>query len=216
MTKSIMNLLKERRVFGFTIKMLLLTLLVLSICTCSGVKLMSVNQTFASQTDYSIYSGRLVRPMPAVMDCATLRIDDLDSHLWHQARWLTWQPYPLTLDMEYYLRVDQMRRRCLQTRWYQYRLITPSFSSRYRTVWTDQRQSSRIAYPRQSTPVRSSRQTNRLESSTVLTPRSTGRTPVTTRTTVRNSNYSSTTRAVNGKSRRTSSTTGGLRKPVYD
>ncbi len=174
------------------------------------------NQILGNQTDYSTYSGKLAKPIIGHMECATLRIDDLDSHLWRPGSALIWQPYQATLDLEYYLNLDLMRRRCLQTRWYQYRLITPSFSNQYRTVWTGQRQSLRTEYPRQNTRVKNSRTTRRLENSTGSTPRSTGRTRATTRTTVKNSSYSSTTRAVNGSVRRTSSTTGGSRKPVYD
>jgi len=150
------------------------------------------------------------------MGCATLKIDDLDFHLWRPGSALIWQPYQATLGLEYYQSLDQMRRRCLRTKLYRYRLITPSFSNQFRTVWTGQRQSLRIEYPRRNTPVRNLRTTKRLESSTDLTPRSTGRIPVTTRTTVRNLNYSSTTRAVNGSGRQIYSTTGELRKPVYD
>ncbi len=216
MITSIMNLLEENKVFGFITKAFLLISLALIICTCSGVKLMSVNQTFAKQTDYFTSFGRHVRPMYDPMDCATLRIDDLAFPLWHQARWLTWQPYQVIPDMAFYRRVDLMRRRCSQIRWYRYQSITRSFSNRFRTEWTAPRQSSRTEYPQRNTPVRSSRQTRPSENSTDLTPRSTGRIPVTTRTTVRNSNYSSTTRAASGNVRRTSSITGGSRKPVYD
>jgi hypothetical protein len=205
-----------KKAFGSIIRMWLLTLLVLTICTCSGPKLMLGNQILGNQTDYSTYSGKLVKPIIGHMGCATLRIDDLDSHLWRPGSALIWQPYQATLGLEYYQSLDQTRRRCLRTRLYRYQLITPSFSNQFRTVWTAPRQNLRTEYPRQNTPVRSLRTTRRLENSTGLTPRSTGRTPVTTRTTVRNSGYSSTTRAVNGSVRRTSSTTGGLRKRVYD
>ena len=216
MITSIMSSSAGKKAFGSIIRMWLLTLLVLTICTCSGPKLMLGNQILGNQTDYSTYSGRLARPIIGRMECATLKIDDLDFHLWHPGSVLIWQPYQATLGLEYYQSLDQMRRRCLRTRWYRYRLITPSFSNQFRTVWTGQRQSLRTEYPRRSTPVRSSRTTRRLENSTVSTPRSTGRIPVTTRTTVRNSGYLSTTRAANGNVRRTSSTTGGLQKPAYD
>jgi len=216
MITSIVNSIKENKAFGSIIRVWLLTLLVLTICTCSGVKLMSVNLTSASQTDYSTYSGKLVRPITGLTECAILKIDDLDSHLWRPGSALIWQPYQATLGLEYYQSLDLMRRRCLQTRWYRYRLITPSFLNRYRTVWTGQRQSSPIVYQPVNSPVRSSKPTRRYVSSTASTLRSTGRIPVTTRTTVRNSGYSSTTKAVNGSVRRTSSTTGVSRKRAYD
>ena len=47
-----------------------------------------------------------------------------------------------------------MQERCLQTRLYPYRLITPSFSNQSRTVWTGQRQNLRTEYQRQITHVR--------------------------------------------------------------
>ena len=138
LTKSLSVVMK---VTGSITKVLLLILLALTTCTCSGVKLMSANPTFASQIDYSISFGRLARPMYVHMDCATLRIDDLGFHLWPQERWLTWQPYPLTLDMEYYRNLDLMRKRCLQTRWYRYQSTTRSFLNPYKTVWIAQRPS---------------------------------------------------------------------------
>ena len=216
MITSIMSSSAGKKAFGSIIRMWLLTLLVLTICTCSGPKLMLGNQILGNQTDYFTYSGKLVKPIIGHMECATLKIDDLDSHLWRPGSALIWQPYQATLDLAFYQRVDLMRRRCLRTRWYQYRLITPSFLNQYKTVWIAPRQSSHIASPRRNTPVRNSRITRRYESLTVSTPRSTGRIPVTTRTTVRNSGYSSTTKAVNGNVRRTSSTTGVSRKRVYD
>ncbi len=216
MITSIMNLLAEKKGFGSIIKVWLLTLLVLTICTCSGVKSTLVNRTFANQIDYSISFGRLAKPMYVHMDCATLRTEDLDFHLWHQARWLTWQPYPLTLDMEYYRNLDLMRRRCSRIKWYQYQSTIRSFSSQYKTVWTGQRQNLPLESQPQNTPVRSLKQTKLYASSTGSTLRSTGKTRATTRMTVRNSSSSSTMRAVNGNVRRTSSTTGVSRKRVYD
>ena len=177
---------------------------------------MSVNLTSANQTDYSTYSGRLVRPIIDPMACATSRIDGLDFHLWHQERLLIWRPYQATLGLECYQNLALTPRSCSLIRWYQYPLITRSFSSQYRTVWTGQRQSLRTGYQLVSLPVRNSRPTKRYVNSTVLTQRSTGRTPVTTRTTVRSSSYLSTTRAASGSVRRTSSTTGASRRRVYD
>jgi hypothetical protein len=44
------------------------------------------NQTLGKQTDYSLYSGKLVKQTSVVTECATLRIDDLDSPLCLQLR----------------------------------------------------------------------------------------------------------------------------------
>ena len=43
--------------------------------------------------------------------------------------------------MVYYPSLVLMLKPCSQIRWYPYQLIIPSFSNRYRTVWTDQRPS---------------------------------------------------------------------------
>ena len=186
MITSIMSSSAGKKAFGSIIRMWLLTLLVLTICTCSGPRLMLGNQTLGKQTDYSLYSGKLVKQTSVVTECATLRIDDLDSPLCLQLRRLTLQQFSQIHGLEYCPNLVLMQKRCLQTRSFRYQSTTRSFSNQFRTVWTGQRQSLRTEYPRQSTPVRSLRQTNRSESLTVSTPRSTGRTQGTTRTTGRN------------------------------
>ena len=216
MITSIMSSSAGKKAFGSIIRMWLLTLLVLTICTCSGPKLMLGNQILGNQTDYFTYSGKLVKPIIGHMECATLKIDDLDSHLWRPGSALIWQPYQATLGLGYYQSLVLMPRRCLPTRWYRYRLITPSFSNQYRTEWTVQRQNLRTEYPQRSTRVRNSRRTSSYKRSTVSTPRSIGKTQATTRMTVKSSSSSSTMRAASGSVRRTSSTTGGSRKPAYD
>ena len=70
------NLIEENKAFGSIIRAWLLTLLVLTICTCSGVKLTSGSQTLGNQTDYSTYSGKLVKQTSVHMGCATLRTED--------------------------------------------------------------------------------------------------------------------------------------------
>ena len=84
------------------------------------------------------------------MGCVTLRTVRSGFLSWHQERWLIWQPYPLTLDMEYYLSLGLMPRRCLPIRWYPYQLTIPSFSSRSRTVWTGLRPSLPTEYPQRN------------------------------------------------------------------
>ena len=216
MITSIMSSSAGKKAFGSIIRMWLLTLLVLIICTCSGVKSTSASQTFVNQTDYFTYSGKLVRPITDPMVCATLRTGVLGFHLWPRENVLIWQPYQATLDLGYYQSLVLMQRRCLQTRWYRYRLTTPSFSNQFKTEWTGQRQSLRIEYPQQNTRVRNSKQTHSYKRSMGSTLRSTGKTQATTRMTVKSSNSSSTMKAESGNARRTSSTTGGLRKPAYD
>ena len=208
-----MNLKNAKKAFGLTVRAFLLILLALTICTCSGPRLMLGSQTFEKRIDYSTFSGRLAKQIPDVMGCATLRTDVLGFHSWPQERLLIWQPYRVTLDLEYYPNLGLMLRRCSPTKWYQYRLITPSFSNRYRTVWTDPKPSLPIVYPHQNLQEEKLRvRMKGPRSSQVLIPPSIGRTQVTTPTMGRNSNSSSTMSRGSGNGRTTSSTTGGSRR----
>ena len=54
-------------------------------------------QTLGNQTDYSLYSGKLARPILDVTECAILRTDGLDFLSWHQLKLLILQQYPLIL-----------------------------------------------------------------------------------------------------------------------
>ena len=67
MITSIKNLQGAKKVFGLLTKASLLILLVLTTCTCSGVRLMSGNQTFGNQIDYSTFSGKLAKPTNGLM-----------------------------------------------------------------------------------------------------------------------------------------------------
>jgi len=213
MITLIKNLLVEKKVFGFITKAILLTLLALIICTCSGPKLMLGNQTLGSQIDYSSFSGKLVRQIQDPMGCVTLRTGVPGFLSWHQERWLTWQPYRPTVGMVYYQSPVLMLRPCSQIRWYQYRPIILSFSSQYRTEWTVQRPSLPTVSPQVSSPVVNLPPTKPRPISRDWTPQSTGRTPGITPMMGRNSNSSSMMNRGSGNVRTTSSTTGGLRKP---
>ena len=172
--------------------------------------------TFVKQTDYSTFSGKLVKQINDPMGCVILKTDDLVFPLWLQERQLIWQPYQVTLDLVYYPSLGLMRKRCLPTRWYPYRLITPSFSSRYKMVWTDQRRNLPTEFQHQSLQDGTSQVPINPKPYKVLTQPSTGRTQVITPMMERNLNSLSTMNQVNGKGRTTSSTTGGLRKQRYD
>ena len=80
------NLIEENRGFGIIIKTLLFILLALTICTCSGVRLMLGSQTLEKPIDYSLYSGKLVKQTQDATECVTLKIVDQDSLLWPQER----------------------------------------------------------------------------------------------------------------------------------
>ena len=80
------NLIEENRGFGIIIKIPLFILLALTICTCSGVRLMLGHQILEKQIDYSLYSGKLVKQIQDAMVCVTLKTVDQDSLLWPQER----------------------------------------------------------------------------------------------------------------------------------
>ena len=168
------------------------------------------------ENEFNTFSGKLARQTYDRTDCATLRIVDQAFPLWHQERWLTWQPYLATPDMVFYLSLDPMRKRCSQIKWFRYPLITHSFSNLSRTEWTVQRPSLPSASPRPSSQDGTLSVPTNPKPYRVSIPRSTGRTPVITPMMVRNSNSSSTMRVVSGNARTTSSTTGVLRKPPLD
>ena len=218
MISLINNLLAETKAFGAIIKVWLLTLVVLILCTCSGPKLMLGSQTIGKQTDYSLSFGKLARQIHDTMGCATLRTGDQGCISLHLERWSTWQPYQVTPGMVYFQSPVLMQRRCSQTRWFQFQLIIPSFSNPSRTEWTVQRPSLPTVSPLVNSPVENLPQppTKPNRNYRDLTRPSIGRTPVITPTMGRNSNSSSTMNRVNGNVRTTSSTTGGLRKPHYD
>ncbi len=202
----------EKKAIGSIIKAWLLTLLALTLCTCSGARLTLGSQTLGKQTDYSLYSGKLVKQTHDVMECAILKTVVQDFHLCLQQKPLTWRQLRQMHGMVSCLSLERMLRKCSQTRLYQYPSTTRSFSSQSRTVWTDPKPNLPIEYqPVDSleNPYKINKTRNYWRGST---PQSTGRTQATTHMMERNLNSSSTMNRVNGKGRTTSSTTGGLRK----
>ena len=141
------NLKIEKKVFGFTTMVSLLILLVLTICTFNGQKLMLVTQTLGKPTDCSLYSGKHARRTKGLMECAILKIVDQDSHLWRQEKLLIKQLLVQMHDSEYCPNLDQTPRKCSQIKLYQYQSIIHSFLNQYRTGWTDQRPSLRTESP---------------------------------------------------------------------
>ena len=207
------SLITVLMVTGSCATMSLVTLQDRTIYTSTGQKLMLDHLILGKQTEYSTTFGKLARQIEDLTACATLRIEDQGLALWHPQRLLTWQQYPKTLGLGYYLRLAQMQRRCSQIRWYQYPSTIHSFSSQYRTVWKDRRQN----YPTRSRQedsqeIQSRRVIIRKNTGRGSTQQSTGKTRETTRTMGRNSNSLCMTNRANGRSRIISSTTGGLRK----
>ena len=209
LTKSLKDV---KKAFVSITKVFLAILLGLIICTCSGQKLMLATRNSEKPIESFSYFGKPVNLIPDPMECAISRIEDRDFLLWPHQNSYTRQQYLVIHGTGYYQRLEQMRRKCLQTKWYQYPLITHSFLNRYRTVWIVPKRNLHIVYPRRSSQgVRSTRM-NVPRNSLGSIPRSTGRIPVTTHTTGRNSNSSHTMNRASGRGQITSSTTGGSRR----
>ena len=155
------NLLDEKTVTGSIIRLWLLTLLVLTICTCSGPRLMLGTQILGSQTDYSLYSGKLVKPTRDVMACAILKTDDLDSVLCRLQSSCIKQQHLKMLDLEYCQKQGLMLKKCLQTKLYQYQSTTRFSLSQYKTVWTGQKQNWPTEFQRLSLQEENLMQTSR-------------------------------------------------------
>ena len=180
------NLEKERKVIGSIIEVWLLTLLVLTLCTCSGPRLTLGNLTLENQTDYSTYSGKLVKQTRDVMECPTSKTDDLDFLLWLPAKLLTKQQYLQMLDLEYCPNLGVMQRKCLQTKLYQYRLTIHSSLNQSRMGWTVPKQNLPTEFPHQSLQERNLTLTSQRKTLLGSIPQSTGKTRVTTHTMVKN------------------------------
>ena len=133
-------------VTGSCATMNLVTLQDSTIYTSTGQKLTLDHLILGKQTEYFTTFGKLARQIEDLTACVTLRTDDLGLALWHPHKQLTWQQYQKILDLGSYLRLVQMQRRCSQIRWYQYPLITRSFSNQYRTVWKDPKQNYPIKF----------------------------------------------------------------------
>ena len=144
------SLLKEMKGIGLKAKGFLLMLLALTICTCSGPRLMLGDQILGKQTDYSLFTGKLAKQIKDATECVILKTDVQDFHLWHPERPLTWLLYLQTQDTVYYQSQVLMQRKCLQTKLYQYQLTTRSFSDPYKTVWTGRKQNLHTGYQLQS------------------------------------------------------------------
>ena len=144
------NLGDVMRVFTSYRKTSLFILLVLTTCICSGQRLMLGSQIIGKQTEYSLYSGKLVKPMPDATECVTLKTDDQDSHSWLQVKQSTWQPYPVMQDSGYCQNQVATQKQCSQIRSYLFQPTTRSSSNRYRTEWIDRKQSSLTGYQLQN------------------------------------------------------------------
>ena len=143
-----------------------------------------------NQTDYSTYSGKLVKQTEDVMVCAISRTDVQAFHSWRLGRPLIWQQYRPTHVLGFCPNLVPMQRKCSQIRLYPFLLTSRSSLNPYKTVWTDQRRNLRIEYPLQNSQGGDSIRTRPRRSSRDLTQRLTGKTPVITRTMGRNSNFS--------------------------
>lgn len=184
--------------------------------TSTGLRSTWDHQILDRQIEYFTTSGRLARQIPGLMECATLRTGGLDLVLWHHPSASTRLQLHRTLGLGYYQKLEQMRRRCLQTRWYQYPSTTPFSSNQFKTVWSAPKPSSPIRYPQEDLPEipfeKHKRKMKEWQRGSIQ--QSTGRIPGTTRMMGRSYNSSSMMNRVNGKGPTTSSTTGGSPKRV--
>ena len=149
------NLNEEKKGFGFIIMGLLLTLLVLITCTCSGPKLMLGTQSFGNLIGYSTYSGKLVRLTIDVLECATSKIDGLDLALCRHQKLLTKAQSLQIQGTVYYQSLEQMRKKCLQTKLFQYQPTIHSSLNLYKMGWTNQKQNLPIEFQHQNLQKRS-------------------------------------------------------------
>ena len=185
-----------------------------TISTLTGQKLMWDHQILDRQIGYFSTFGRLARLTPDPMECATLRIGDLDLALWPHLSASTRLQLQKTLGLGYYLKLELMLKRCLQTKWYPYPPIILSSSNQSRTVWNAPKRNSRIKYPQDDShetrydPPDPFKRKRRME----WIPLSTGRTQGTTPMMGRSYNSSSMMNRVNGRGPIISSTTGGSPK----
>ena len=212
----IKNLLNVMKGIGSRAKGFPLILLALTICTCSGPRLMLGDQTFEKPIDYSLFIGKRVKQIDGVMECAISRIDVQVFRLWHPQRQLTWLPYLPMHGTEYCPNLEPMRRKCSQIKWYQYRSIIHSFSDPSRTVWIAPRQNLRTEYPLRNLHVKDSNQKIEPRKSLDWTPLSTGKIPGTIHMMERNSHFSSMMKPANGNARKTFSITGESQKQRSD
>jgi len=170
-----------------------------------------INKEFVRREEGFWYYNKGINLIVDPTECVILRTGGPGLVSWLHPTQLTRQQYREILGLEYSLSRELTLRRCSRIRLYPYRLITHSFSNRYRTGWNVPKQNYRTkSHLNVSRAIRSKRQT-KIYKRDWIRP-STGRIPETTRTTERNSNYSSTMNRVNGRDRTTSSTTGGSRK----
>ena len=173
---------------------------------------MSAKPIFEKQIDSSSFSGKRAKLIQDVMECATLKIDEVAFLLWRQGKRSTLRQYLATLDSVSYPNQVQMLKKCLQIRLFQSQLITHSFSNRFKMEWTDQKPNLPIGFQLPDSLEKSWTQTRRLKKLLALTPQSTGKILVITPMTEKNLRYLSMMRRENGKNLKIFSITGELPK----
>ena len=120
-----------------------------TISTSTGRKLMWDHQILEKQIESSSISGKRAQLMQEVMECATLRIDDRGFPSWLVQKRLTELRFQEIHGSESYQSLVVMLKRCLQTKLYQYRQTTRSFSNQYKTEWNGLKRNYPIRSPRE-------------------------------------------------------------------
>ena len=117
------NLKGETKATGFTTKAILLILLALITCTCSGVRLTLAPPSLEKLIDYSSSSGKHVKLINDVMVCAISKTDALVLVSWHRQKPLTWLQYHPTHGSGYCPNLELMLKRS-------------QYSSRFASQWS--------------------------------------------------------------------------------
>ena len=141
-----------KKAIGLIIKIFLLILLVLIICTCSTPKLMLGSQTSEKLIDYSLFFGKPANQTSVVMECAILKTVDPVLALCLQQRPSIKLQLLQMHGLGYCPNRVLMLKKCSQIRLSQYLLITPSSSNQSKMGWTDQNQNWRTEYRPQNLP----------------------------------------------------------------
>ena len=127
-------------VIGLKTTVLILILLALITCTCNGPRLMLGSRSSENLIEYSLFTGRRVKPTTGLMECAILKTEGQASLLCLQQNPSLKQQLLQMHGLGYCPNLELMLKRCLQTRLYQYLQTTPSSSNQFKTEWIDLKQ----------------------------------------------------------------------------
>ena len=146
------NLPDAKKDIGSITRIYLLILLVLTICTCSGPRLMLGSQTSEKLIDCSSFFGKHAKRTNVVTECVILKTVDPDLVSCLQVKPSIRLQLLQTHASGYCPNLDLMLRRCLPIKSYRYQSIYRSSLSQYKMEWIDRNRSSRTGYQPRSLP----------------------------------------------------------------